>query len=277
MKLEISLFRFDKESDYLPYYTKHFFKITQEKNLLDILNHINNEKSFGYKNNGDFDLVVNGVFLKASISVEELTKNFGKELTIEPISIRRAYNDLLVDTKDFESRLTILKDLINEDDKIFYQTLKQYFYASNTLNYESEYIGDALLILASDLLEEKPEIKDLILKRLNEVEIGAQFHTSLKNRIYNFDNAVEEKIHKLQKELGIKESVENQNFRINNTLILNFGEFKNEYEVKHDFNDFNIAYYKTEQSNETQTLLDKLSAKKLNLESLKLDLAKETF
>ena len=31
MKLEISLFKFDKNSDYLPYYTKHFLKIENEK------------------------------------------------------------------------------------------------------------------------------------------------------------------------------------------------------------------------------------------------------
>ena len=30
MKLEISLFKFDKNSDYLPYYTKHFLKIENE-------------------------------------------------------------------------------------------------------------------------------------------------------------------------------------------------------------------------------------------------------
>ena len=30
MKLEISLFKFDKNSDYLPYYTKHFLKIEND-------------------------------------------------------------------------------------------------------------------------------------------------------------------------------------------------------------------------------------------------------
>ena len=40
MKLEISLFKFDKNSDYLPYYTKHYLKIKDEKNILDILNTI---------------------------------------------------------------------------------------------------------------------------------------------------------------------------------------------------------------------------------------------
>ncbi len=277
MKLEISLFKFDKNSDYLPYYTKHFLKIENENNLLDVLNTINYEKSFDFINDGDFDLVINGTHAKASISIEDLTKNFGKDITIEPISIRRACNDLIIDEKDFEQKLHLLKDFINEDDKIYYHTLKQYYYASNTLNYEDDYIGDAILILASDLIQKKPEIKNMILKQLNTAEIGAQYHTSLENRIFNFDSSIEEKIQNLQKELGYVEDIENQNYRVNNTLIIDFGEFEEDYEVKHDFNDFNIAYYDNKPCEKTQTLLDKLNAKILNLQTTKLDLAKNTF
>ena len=108
MKLEISLFRFDKNSDYLPYYTKHFLKIENEQNMLDILNTINKNESFGFTNSSDFDLVINQIFIKASISLKEVVENFGKELTIEPISIRRAFNDLLIDESDFKDRIKIL-------------------------------------------------------------------------------------------------------------------------------------------------------------------------
>ena len=72
MKLEISLFKFDKKSDYLPYYTKHFLKIDNEKNLLDILKTINKTAKLGFKASENFDLVVNGVYVKASISIKEL-------------------------------------------------------------------------------------------------------------------------------------------------------------------------------------------------------------
>jgi hypothetical protein len=277
MKLEISLFKFDKDSDYLPYYTKHFLKVTNEKNLLDILNTINEEQPFRFENSQNFDLVVNGVYLKAGITIEELVSNFGKELTLEPISIRRAYHDFLIDENDFISKLDILKNYTNEEDKAFYFTLKQYFYASNTLNYESDYIGDAILILASRVIEDRPIIKENVLKVLSEQEIGASFHTSLKNRIHNYDLKIEEAIHALQEELGYKESIEKQNFRKNTTLILDFGEFEKEYEVKHDFKDFNIAYYTSQKDEEAQTLLSKLNAKVLDLESLKLDVARTTF
>jgi len=41
-----------------------------------------------------------------------------------------------------------------------------------------------VLIFAHDLIEQKPAYENYILHALNEVEIGAQFHTNLENRIY---------------------------------------------------------------------------------------------
>ena len=277
MKLEISLFKFDKNSDYLPYYTKHFLKIEDEKNILDILNTINKNAKLGFTNCTDFDLVINGVFVKASITLKEVVENFGKELTIEPISIRRAYNDLLIDENDFKEKIKILKDLAQEDDKLEYLKLKQYYYASNTLNYKSDYIGDAILILAYDLIEKSPTIANYILLALDNMEIGAQYHTSLEKRIYNFDMQIEEKITKVQDYLNLFEPLEKQNFRLNKTLIIDFGVFEENYEIKHDFKDFNIAYYPSKNNEKTLELLEKLNAKILNLDTLKLDLAKNTF
>ena len=173
MKLEISLFKFNKKSDYLPFYTKHFLKIQSEQTLLDILNTINNENPFGYENDENFDLVVNGVYLKASISIETLVKVFGKDLTIEPISIRRAGNDLIINDSDFIEKLNILSDFISSEDKQSYLNLKQYYYASNTLNYKSDYIGDSILILAYDLIQADCSKEKAILAILKDQEIGA--------------------------------------------------------------------------------------------------------
>ena len=277
MKLEISLFKFDKNSDYLPYYTKHYLKIKDEKNILDILNTINKTAKLGFEKNSDFDLVINGVFVKASITLEEVVANFGKEITIEPISIRRACNDLLIDDNDFREKITILKDLAQEEDKLEYLKLKPYFYASNTLNYKNDYIGDAILILAYDLIKKNPAIANYILLALDDYEIGAQYHTSLEKRIYNFDMTIEEKIQTIQNNLNLFEPLEKQNFRLNKTLIIDFGVFEENYEIKHDFKDFNIAYYPSKNPKETFDLLNKLDANILKLDSMKLDLAKNTF
>lgn len=277
MKLEISLFKFDKNSDYLPYYTKHFLKIEDEKNILDILNTINKNAKLGFGNCSDFDLVINGVFVKASITLEEVVKNFGKELTIEPISIRRAYDDLLIDENDFKEKLLVLKDLAQEEDKLAYLKLKPYYYASNTLTYKSDYIGDAILILAYDLIKKNPAMANYILLALDDYEIGAQYHTSLEKRIYNFDMTIEEKIQTIQNNLNLFEPLEKQNFRVNKTLIIDFGTFEENYEIQHDLKDFNIAYYASKEPKQTLELLNKLNANILNLDSMKLDLAKNTF
>ena len=277
MKLEISLFKFDKNSDYLPYYTKHYLKIKDEKNILDILNTINKTAKLGFEKNSDFDLVINGVFVKASITLEEVVANFGKEITIEPISIRRACNDLLIDDNDFREKITILKDLAQEEDKLEYLKLKPYFYASNTLNYKNDYIGDAILILAYDLIKKNPAIANYILLALDDYAIGTQYHTSLEKRIYNFDMTIEEKIQTIQNNLNLFEPLEKQNFRLNKTLIIDFGTFEENYEIKHNFKDFNIAYYPSKESIQTLALLNKLDANILKLDSMKLDLAKNTF
>ena len=277
MKLEISLFKFDKNSDYLPYYTKHYLKIENEKNILDILNTINKTAKLGFEKNSDFDLVINGVFVKASITLEEVVANFREEITIEPISIRRACNDLLIDDNDFREKITILKDLAQEEDKLEYLKLKPYFYASNTLNYKNDYIGDAILILAYDLIKKNPAIANYILLALDDYEIGAQYHTSLEKRIYNFDMIIEEKIQIIQNNLNLFEPLEKQNFRLNKTLIIDFGTFEENYEIKHDFKDFNIAYYASKEPKQTLELLNKLDANILKLDSMKLDLAKNTF
>ncbi|MDD3056590.1 MAG: hypothetical protein PHE16_12015 [Aliarcobacter sp.] len=277
MKLEISLFKFDKNSDYLPYYTKHYLKIKDEKNILDILNTINKTAKLGFEKNSDFDLVINGVFVKTSITLEEVVANFGEEIIIEPISIRRACNDLLIDDNDFREKITILKDLAQEEDKLEYLKLKPYFYASNTLNYKNDYIGDAILILAYNLIKKNPAIANYILLALDDYEIGAQYHTSLEKRIYNFDMTIEEKIQTIQNNLNLFEPLEKQNFRVNKTLIIDFGTFEENYEIKHNFKDFNIAYYPSKESIQTLALLNKLDANILKLDSMKLDLAKNTF
>ncbi|KAB7888542.1 DUF5644 domain-containing protein [Poseidonibacter ostreae] len=277
MKLEISLFKFDKNSDYLPFYTKHFLKITNEITLLDILNTINNENPFGYENDENFNLVVNSIYLKTSTKIEDLVKNFGKDLTIEPISVRRACNDLIINENDFNDKLNILDDFISQEDKRNYQDLKQYYYASNTLNHKSEYIGDSVLLLAADLIQANKENEEAILNILKEQEIGASYHTSLEKRIFNFDSSIEEKIISIQKKLGLLNKEEERNFRIKNTLIIDFGNLQDETEIKHNFKDFNIAYYPANKSEQTNSLLERLDAKILKLDSLKLDLARNTF
>ncbi len=268
MKLEISLFRFDKNSDYLPYYTKHFIKVENEENLLDILNTINKKENFAYENTKDFDLVLNNIFVKANISIEDITSHFGKELVIEPLSIKRASNDLLINDEDFYKKLEILKDFINEEDKKFYENLKHYYYASNTLNYYEEYIGDALIILANRIIEKNPSLEKKILNILKKQDFSLSFHTSLEKRIFNFDKSIEDIIKKMQDKFDLKDI----SFK---TKDLSFGNFEENIQIKYNLEGFNMSYYLSKKEKKYMNFLQSLKAKNLKLNSLNFDLGRK--
>ncbi len=84
MKLEISLYKFDAKSDYLPYYTKHYIKPKNEKNLLDILKTIHKESPFGFEKNKNSAVVVNGLYTTLDLTLEQIKQDFGSHLQIEP-------------------------------------------------------------------------------------------------------------------------------------------------------------------------------------------------
>lgn len=267
MKLEISLFRFDKDRDYLPYYTKHFLTLKDEKTLLDVLKEISKNQEFSFWDSKDAIFVVNNKYMLASTSLKSIVKDFNKDLKIEPISIKRAYKDFLINEDDFYSKFEILEKFCSLEDEDFYTKQKIFYYASNSLNYKDNYIGDALILLASELIYTKPNQKDNILKILKEQKYGASFHTSLENRIFNFDLGVENKIKSIQKELGFIKKF--------NQKTIDFESIEENIEIKHNFKNFNIACFKKD--NKYEKLLDKFEAKFLVLENFDLDLAKDSY
>ena len=285
MKIEVSLFRFDHKSDYLPYYTKHPLKIKDEKTLLDVLKTINEDQAFGFVDCEHYTVAVNGVYTLLNITIEQIKENFGKEITIEPMSIRRAHTDLLINEEDFNERFETFCNLAqlntfdsyNQSETLHkYNSYKLFYYASNTLNYETNYIGDAVLLLAYDLIQQFPNKEKAILKALSSCEIGIEYHTNLSSRIFDFNPEIETRIQSLKEKLHLSNN--EQNFRVNHTYIMDFGEFKGSQEIKHSFKDFNIAYYEgINACNQTKTLLDALDARVLDIESMKHDLALDTF
>lgn len=280
MKFEISLFKFDYKSDYLPYYTKHFLDVDENNTILYILNKINEEHPLSFDNSTEAYVVINEIYTSVMTKAKDIKEAFGKDLKIEPLSIRRACNDLLINEDDFNEKLMILKPFltldiadkyINQEFKNLYKSYKPYFYASHTMSLEYNYIGDAILLLASDLTDKFPKKESEILKAIKECDYGVEYHTDLTNRVFNFDKNIEEKIVVLKNKLNISKE-------FNAPKSLNFGEFKNSKEIKYDFNEFNLAYYKGSKScNETLNLLDSLKATKLKLKTLDEDIAKDTF
>ena len=109
-KVNFKVFRFNADEDYLPYYENYDMEVTSEEVVLDILNRIkwDHDGSFSYRRScrhgicGACAIKVNGrSTLACKESMDDMIELFGNELTIEPLSIKRAVKDMIIDKGDF--------------------------------------------------------------------------------------------------------------------------------------------------------------------------------
>ncbi|MDB2562349.1 hypothetical protein N9X61_01965, partial [Sulfurimonas sp.] len=129
-----------------------------------------------------FFLRVNGIFTDSNANLD-LFLNNTKELRIEPISIKRATNDLIIDTKDYQEKLELLAPYITDLQGIIKD--KEYmleYYASNTLHFKDDYIGDHVILLALDIVKEIPMLEEE-LHKLIDCENGLKHQSSLEHRV----------------------------------------------------------------------------------------------
>jgi len=109
-KVNFKVFRFNADEDYLPYYEDYNMEVTSEEVVLDILNRIkwDHDGSFSYRRScrhgicGTCAIKVNGrSTLACKESMTDMIELFGNELTIEPLSTKRAIKDMIIDKGDF--------------------------------------------------------------------------------------------------------------------------------------------------------------------------------
>jgi len=109
-QVNFKVFRFNADEDYLPYYEDYSMEVTSEEVVLDILNRIkwDHDGSFSYRRScrhgicGACAVKVNGrSTLACKESMTTMIDLFGSELTIEPLSIKRAVKDMVIDKGDF--------------------------------------------------------------------------------------------------------------------------------------------------------------------------------
>ena len=109
-KVKFKVFRFNSEEDYLPYYDEYDMDVTSEEVVLDILNRIKweHDGSFSYRRScrhgicGACAIKVNGrSTLACKERMNDMIDLFGNELTFEPLSIKRAVKDMVIDKGDF--------------------------------------------------------------------------------------------------------------------------------------------------------------------------------
>jgi hypothetical protein len=167
MKLHTRVFFFNSKTDYLPYYKNFDFGIDENSQIKSILPLIKEQnRNFNYPEQNLY-FRVNGLVTNGEVSIKEIVAKLGDEITIEPVSTYRSKDSLIINDDDFYESFKILEPYCSEDDREYYQGLYGLHYASATFEYNKQYIGDAILILASRLIFNKHIKKDEILEAIS--------------------------------------------------------------------------------------------------------------
>lgn len=239
-KLYVKLFKFNHKTDYLPYYKQYTVPFLKNETVNDLFNKLTKIETFEFKGTQDYGVKINNLFLTTETPLQEIVSKTSNELVIEPVSTYRAIHDLSIQNDDFFQKLDIFDHYLTQEQKeIYSKSLQLYYYASNTLNFHKNYIGDHAVIIAADIIENNSMFKEEMIEILSDKDNGIWYHTSLMKRIHNIDEKQHQKIEQLLKEVT---KIEN-----NST---------NEYldditDITQDFGDFNIAVY---DKNNTGTL-----------------------
>ena len=262
-KLDIKLFRFNHKTDYLPYYKS--FKVTcnETDTVLNLLSKLNKLEPFGFDGVESCGVKINNLFTKVDVTIKELTTKFStNELTIEPVSIYRAIEDLTISNKDFAQKLALFKNYLTKEQlETYAHSLQMDYYASNTLNFNKDYIGDHSLVIAYDLITNNPELEKEILELLSDKDKGIWFHTSVVNRMFTLDSEKQKKINALVKKVTNSKPNE-ESFTVPTTV-----------KVDQDFIGFNIAAYDMDDTCSLQTIVEKSKASFIATQSQNDDLA----
>jgi succinate dehydrogenase / fumarate reductase iron-sulfur subunit len=120
-KVTLKTFRFNAETDYLPYYKHYEMEVGKDELILDLLNRIKweHDGSFSYRRScrhgicGACAIKVNGrATLACKQNALELVELFGDELVIEPSSTKRAIKDMIIDKSDFWEKHAAVKPYV---------------------------------------------------------------------------------------------------------------------------------------------------------------------
>ena len=242
---EIKLFKFDSKTDYLPYYKSYKLALNNENTINDVLITLYDIEKFSYLKDEVFFLRVNGIFTSSDVKISEFIIN-SNELLLEPLSVNRAINDLIIDTKDYQNKLSLLDAYFTEDEKVLIIKEKIYmleYYASNTLYFNDDYIGEHVLFLASELIQKDPSLKDEITS-LVDTDNGIKIRSSLNHRVVNSNEEVPK----------------------------NYAEVTLNSEVLQYFDNFNIALYCALNDTSFENIIKSSNANYIELQSKHFDI-----
>ena len=146
-KIDLELFRFCVERDYLPYFAKLRVDIDEEKTLSDLLEIVlKNFNDYAYCAYG---FKINGVVVcDFELKIASLYKRFGKEWKIEPLNTHLATQDLTINTEFFMKKIEKLKEFGFDEDEDFILSFLPLAYATPLAVENEDYLSEAFFVLA---------------------------------------------------------------------------------------------------------------------------------
>jgi succinate dehydrogenase/fumarate reductase-like Fe-S protein len=168
INLQVRAFFFNAATDYLPYYKNFDITIDKGATLLEVLSKIKAKNpDFSFPNK-KIILKVNDKITEAETLVVNVVESIGTELQIDPALTYRSNNGLILNDDDFMENFELLAPYASEADKTYYESLYALHYASETTNYNRQFIGDAILVLAHKMIADGNENKEAILTAISD-------------------------------------------------------------------------------------------------------------
>ncbi len=264
--LETRTFRFDASRDYLPDYKNHTIMIEEHASVKELLSEIESREYLFDFDKEETMLQINGISVTGDLEIAKGVELFGKVWTLEPISTFRAVKDFLIDDSDFLAKYARLEAFGDGEDFAYYKSLIRDYYASGTLVYDQDYLGDSMWLYAHYLIEKYPAKEADILACIDGAD-GIGLYEKECNLYPYHDGA--KKIDALLAKLPRKETQEDVEALLENmdyydkaegllcekfsvqrdedcaleTILDNIGLQSISEAIEHPFSDFKVAFY----------------------------------
>ncbi|MBR8464095.1 hypothetical protein KDD93_05855 [Campylobacter sp. faydin G-24] len=257
--LSVKIFKFNAKNDITSHYKPFIFDNFNFLSLNELLKATKEQDP--YLDFKDLKYVkVNGMIAPLSWNFKDIMPHNNK-LVIEPLSIRRAVKDLIIDTSDFKDSFERFAKFCNDEDRVEFNELLPYFYAGYIREFEPSFMGCSGIIFAKYLCEKYPQRQDEILNVVKDDIFIAE--TYLDGYICWSDEIYKEALKWLKDRLPLPgiSKFESEFYRV---------KFKpqnlDQNKIKHDFNGFNIAFYGDSKTKNAMNL----KAKFIKLDSMSL-------
>jgi hypothetical protein len=177
-------FFFNAKTDYLPYYKNFTLTLTEDataKAILEAIQAQNEDFSFPQLN---LVFRINDLVVEEETPLASIIARLGTNLKIDPVTSYRSNNGLIINNHDFMQSFDLLAPYATSSDKKYYKTLYALHYASETSNFDRDYIGDAVLVLAHKMISEGNEDKESILNAITTPYSGL-LDCEYENNLFN--------------------------------------------------------------------------------------------